>query len=1660
MIKIGLIEMQKSKISMFRQPLSMNGKTKIAISILAVAVMMGAAFFAGGLSAYAVRGAGLSAASKAATSSASSTAWTYPTTTMQEPGYTNGTYNWAATASVEHLNVYLATDAYSFALLDQVYDPLTQLSPNATPAVMPWLATSWSEAPASANMTTFDPVTGQTMPVAYIWTVNLRPGVQWTDWTPANAASTYTFSNTTTFNAFNASTGAVQSYTHQYKWPSLTMRTEYVQSADVILTWKILQSSLDFSGDYINVVNVVPTSNLSVKFYLSAQSASFLFYTLETMVLPYHIWVNHDFASSITTAWNYTGAKNGYDTWNMNYNPTTGTASGLVGSGPFMFNGGYGMPKGSWIPDAYWTEYVNPHYFVQYGPSWMRQYTPKFYELHTPQYLSVSAAATAELLGQVDTIQFGLPPTFLPTIKTMPSTYIYHKKSTSYGYMQLNSYSTNSPYNVTAFRQALNYATDKAYLASVIDEGYAVLGQPIIPVSDSVWHNYSAPQYSYNPSLAWSMINSTPGFYWHPAVKGTTYPQPGQWYYGASRTKATAVTANMQITVASEDPLGVEGALIIAKEWTAIGVPTTITQEAFTTLVSNLITYSYSSINLGITGIFGDPTGDFFSFYNSSIGLGTGFYLGPFSSLTINGKLLTGSQVDSLMNNLTNELNVQTNFSQRLSIAYEIQGIAAQESTMINLGYPIDILPFTNSTFTGVIKDSLPYLGFMYWNFLSLHLRTAVVKVTPPKTVPIQLHVGVVTPGTVYFNGQIANATIQVRNQYGQPVSGAEVDVGYSPQGALVNITSYKLVTNSAGEAVWQFKVLDNNPLIYTSDYVSEINISAAAVMPPSYTGTSVPGIGWTHVAVSSQPVAYKVVSSPTLVNGAGWKKFEVEVYNPMTGVPISGYQYTIQSLNGAVYMLNTSANQSISNTSSYNPIYGFGFDSAPITNPLIVNSTIPVTSSAVPTPTSMAFDPASGLLFVASNSTGAVYAINPFNPSGIPQMVANITVGKNPDALLANGLGLLYVANKGSDNVTVINTTTLATMMNISVGLAPSALAMNATGFVFVANYGSDSVSVINTTGVVNATYKVGTDPSALAFNATGFLVVANELSNNLTVINTTSGAHTQITSGVNGPDALAINASGDLLVANKGTGNLTVYSGNTLTGSVHVGASPDSILPVSANYTLVSNALSNNITVVNTTMMKTVFSNLTGIDPVALAESPANQVYVANMKSYNLTQLSILPVKGTMNITAENANTIQDYGLASVSGVTPTNGTISVLLSAAPTTNFSVAGSVFESYVFLGNYAAGGAVGGIAPYGTIGEMTSATNNNPILGPEGFGVQQPVGLPIQVENTTVAPNVSIAMTVVNSTISPNGQTTVTLTVTNSTTGKPVANYTVVAASQNALGANRGLLLNSSGVELQAFNPNVFFGSTYLPGISVVTNATGKANLTFTPQLYQPAYAPSGTFVGYNIAPYVDNYLIPYDEFQLSAVGMGGEVASALVYSNQSVNSVAPSPVVAAYISGESSINGVTVLPANGTYTMYVNSTLNSAAGPSASGITVSVSVSLGNVSVSSGTTASNGSFVLLYNAPNVSVLTAVTISVTTSSGTTTQTVYLVPHYVITTTVTSPPVTKTKTVVSVPLYAFGLIGIFVILTVIFAVLYVSSRGKKGGSTGGGNTTNP
>lgn len=1601
-------------------------------------------------------------------SSSSTTPWTYPTTTMQEPGYTNGTYIMAATNNVEHLNIYQATDVYSFYLLDEIYDSATNLLPNET--ISPWLATNWTETQVtSSNVGSFlgmvnssaaktiDPLTGAVEPVQYVYTVHIRPGVQWTDWTTANAGSTYTYSNVTTFNGPNGNP-----HTVQYRFSPMTMKTYYVQSADFILSWKILQSSLDYSGSFANVVNVVPVNNLTVDFYLSSQSATFVTYTLETPILPYHIWVNHDY-STVPGVWNYTATPpnptGGYNNWNVSYNPSTGYAPDLVGSGPFMMNGGYGMPKGQWIFDQYWKLYVNPHYFVQYTKS-LRQWTPKFYELYVPEYLSLSSAVIALSLNQVYQIEGGITPTFIPTVATIPHTYIYKKPTTGYGYIQLNSFGPRSeanasagayegmtgpftpakiapPLNITSVRQALNYAVNKVYLNSVVDEGYGIPGTSVVPDSDSVWQNHSLPAYSYNPAKAMQLLNDTPGM---------TYSNGEYYYHGVQ------FTMDIQITSAASNPLGVEGALLIQKWWDAIGVHTTVTQEAFSTIVSNLIDYGYSAIELGISGIVGDPTGDFVSFYTPQ-GYGTGFYLGPFTAMnstTFPGLTTThnGTYYDNLMVSLYDTMNTNTTLSVRIAAGNEIQGIAAYESTMINVGYGIDLFPIDNSTFVNTTHDTLSQTGFEYWNFMSVHLRKAVA-VTPPSKAPEELQVGVITPKQVYTNGQYGNITVQVRNQYGAPVAGANVTMGVNPSGALLNITSLNGVTNSAGTYTLEFQVLNNQPLVYTSDYIGEINISAAATMNLAPAGTVVPGLGYTFIDVQPEPVAYKVLKMPALNATNGWQPMQIEVYNPLTGMPISNYSLTLQAAAGLLNMTNATYSKASVTMLAGNPLNQ-------LYTPINYGSMLSNKTSTGNKPESVALTPNGTFAVVVNNGTNTIQLMNLTDM----KLGKTYSVGSGPDSvavaqMTANQTSVwAFVTNYGSGSMTVVNLTSGDTY-SITVGTNPTDVTLMMGGandsFAFVTNGGSDNVTVVNlTSNVTNGKYsshtninvKVGTDPVSMAFDG-NYALVSNYGSNNITVLNMTNLSGNKITSSGSismgmqkHPYGMQLVGS-DLYVADAGSANVSVidlvnlahnaslsaegYVNYSWVMNITVGQNPEQLsLAGSGAFLLVSDTGSSMLSAIDMANINSYYSYSTMDTVVANLSTEADPMGMVSLSGTTLVTDS----SGYVTIVNNTASIIyQNYSLWQVTGSTAKNGTLTVNLKFDPgmlRSDISLMGDNLESYVFVGNYAAGAPVSGAAPYMTLGQITSATN------PNGFGTLQPFEIPVQVSVGSAPYN--IEMTIYpNNISSPSGTAQVNVTVVNST-GAPVPNFQLDLVSQNALGANRGYF-SGSGPVIQVADLNSLFGSLEMPGIQLTTNSLGQATAIFNAGLYT-VDSSNGNFIGFSPASFTDPYLQPADDFEISAVGVTGMAVSQLsINSSQSVNNVAPSPMAAAYFQSVPSVDGTIMLSSGSSYTMYVNSTYNSPAGTSAGNVPFTVSATYGTLSTTSNTTNANGTYKLTYTAPKVSTLTEVTITVVAGGVTYVEHVYVAPS--------PPPVNNT-------LY-YALIGVFAALFVAFAALYAIGR---------------
>jgi YVTN family beta-propeller protein len=131
------------------------------------------------------------------------------------------------------------------------------------------------------------------------------------------------------------------------------------------------------------------------------------------------------------------------------------------------------------------------------------------------------------------------------------------------------------------------------------------------------------------------------------------------------------------------------------------------------------------------------------------------------------------------------------------------------------------------------------------------------------------------------------------------------------------------------------------------------------------------------------------------------------------------------------------------------------------------------------------------------------------------PTVIATIPIGwggRDPEGVAVNpSTNLIYVANEGSDNVSVIDGASNAVVTTVAVGSYPWGVAVNpSTNLIYVANEGSDNVSVIDgASNAVVATVAVGSNPSGVSVNSdTNRIYVANHGSTNVSVIDGASNA------------------------------------------------------------------------------------------------------------------------------------------------------------------------------------------------------------------------------------------------------------------------------------------------------------------------------------------------------------------------------------------------------------------------------------------------------------------------------------------------------------------------------------------------------------------------
>jgi len=274
------------------------------------------------------------------------------------------------------------------------------------------------------------------------------------------------------------------------------------------------------------------------------------------------------------------------------------------------------------------------------------------------------------------------------------------------------------------------------------------------------------------------------------------------------------------------------------------------------------------------------------------------------------------------------------------------------------------------------------------------------------------------------------------------------------------------------------------------------------------------------------------------------------------------------------------------------------------------------------------------------------------------------IDVGENPyqisPAVDVAGVSYVYVANQGSNDVSVIRLNDREVVATIDVGEEPYGLVavpVGLTTYIYVANINSDDVSVIDAaTNTVIDTIDVGNKPYYTA--AVGSKVyVTNGGSNTVSVIDTASNTVTDTISVGVYPRGIKAHGT-DLYVANYGDPNysggdyISVIDSNTDTVTDAIVLPAGSYGPrgvtVLGDKVYVANYRSDNLTIINATTNEIEETIDVGTGPRGLA-GYQDRLYVENFDSGTVSIIDT----GSEEVISEIAVGHSPAGISVVNGL-----------------------------------------------------------------------------------------------------------------------------------------------------------------------------------------------------------------------------------------------------------------------------------------------------------------------------------------------------------------------------------------------------------------------
>ena len=256
----------------------------------------------------------------------------------------------------------------------------------------------------------------------------------------------------------------------------------------------------------------------------------------------------------------------------------------------------------------------------------------------------------------------------------------------------------------------------------------------------------------------------------------------------------------------------------------------------------------------------------------------------------------------------------------------------------------------------------------------------------------------------------------------------------------------------------------------------------------------------------------------------------------------------------------------------------------------------------------------------------GPDVALSPASPAGGPLVIATIPVGKNPAAVGVNPTtNRIYVANRFSDTVSVIDGASNSVIATVAVGAFPSGIGVDPnTHRVYVSNFFSNTLLTIDgLSNTVVATTTMGAAPIGVGVNPnTSRVYVANQDRNNVSVIDTVSQTVVATVTTEGGPYGVSVNPNTNRIYVTNSTSNtVSVIDGvnNTTLMTVAVGGRPYSVgVNPNTDRVYVANSYSGTVSVIDAIGNTVVATVPVGSSPGGIGVNPTtNRIYVANAGS-----------------------------------------------------------------------------------------------------------------------------------------------------------------------------------------------------------------------------------------------------------------------------------------------------------------------------------------------------------------------------------------------------------------------------------------------------------